>query len=69
MELDGMKRVLMTKEVALTKLCCMTSDGCVGPECMAWRWADNVAGSMEPDRGYCGLAGNRVDVQNPDLAD
>ena len=57
--------MLMTEDEAKQKACCKTMpnrpDGklvtaaCLGSDCMAWRWIS--PGSLNDERGYCGLAG------------
>jgi len=67
--------MLLTVQEAHRRLCQETFNSarlkCAGPECMAWRWAENIpqvcvkcgtedtAWQDDPEqrRGYCGLAG------------
>lgn len=30
---------------------------CIGPQCMAWRWADNEIGMGDSRKGFCGKYG------------
>jgi hypothetical protein len=67
--------MLITQKEAAEKWCQESFNGarakCIGPECMAWRWAESVPSvcikcgsedTVREDRpelrkGYCGLAG------------
>lgn len=50
-----------TEGEAKEKICHRDNDNCIGSDCMAWRYMENL---LDPDTlkkvlkyGYCGLAG------------
>ena len=67
--------MLVTKKESAERWCQLTYGGtrmkCIGPECMAWRWAESTPhvcvqcgtedatwkDDPEQRRGYCGMAG------------
>lgn len=65
--------IVSPSEARTKKICVHTDDGgCVGDDCMAWRWVPNVGDirvvpspggpyivreEAPPTHGYCGLAG------------
>lgn len=57
--------MITTPEQARRLACVRSGDRvlCLGPRCMAWRWADSTAGV---DFGFCGIASVPESYRQPD---